>query len=214
MGFIHTVIVRGFSLVICNIISANFLYSSPKLSLMKDLGDEVAFVGRSNAGKSSLINALLVKNLAKTSKTPGRTKHAVVYEVALTSEAGIKKTIVVDLPGYGFANMSKVESKDSQELLWEYLNFRQELKAIFLLVDARRDLDEREIEIIDFCKSKRIQLFLILTKVDKIVKSKRKPVLHKIGDQLSLEKEHIMFHSVFEQDSTKEIRQIIYGLIK
>src|SRR6201999_2680674 len=92
-------------------IESEFIYSAPKLSLMRDLGPEVAFIGRSNAGKSSLINAICDKDLARTSKTPGRTRHAVAYRLAMHDDEE-KSLTLIDLPGFGFALMSKTEAAE------------------------------------------------------------------------------------------------------
>ena len=191
---------------------ASFVYSCPKLSMMRDYGDEVAFFGRSNAGKSSLINSVMKKELAKTSKTPGRTRHAVVYDVRLKKNVDQKKIYLVDLPGFGFALMSKEEALEVENLVFSYLENRANLKAAFLLMDIRRVPNEVDLKIIEICIEKNIKLFLVLTKYDKVAKSKLKPTLQNIYQHIKLAPSHVVMHSTFFADSSEDIRKKIFDL--
>lgn len=187
----------------------NFLYSCPQLSQMKDFGDEIAFFGRSNVGKSSLINSVTNKQIAKTSKTPGRTRHAVVYDLILKNNDLQKQVCLVDLPGFGFALMSKEQAKEIEKLVFSYLEFRSNLKMVFLLVDIRRTPNEMEFKLIEICKQRNIKVFLVLTKYDKLAKAKLKPAIKNFIEITKLDKEQIIIHSTYFHDSSEAIREKI-----
>lgn len=181
---------------------------------MRDLSSEIAFIGRSNAGKSTLINALCQKKgLARTSKTPGRTRHAVVYDILLQAHDTEKAINFVDLPGFGFALMSKTEAQACENLIFSYLRKRRQLKLIILLLDIRRSLDEREQEIIAIAKARDVSLLLVLTKCDKLPLAKRKPIVNKMAEQLSLDKKSIILHSnennVYSDDLMNKLFAIV-----
>lgn len=130
----------------------------------EDSGSEIAFVGRSNAGKSTALNAIFGrKNIAKTSKTPGRTQ--------LINFFGVDDDCrVVDLPGYGFAAVSKEKRKQWDELISAYFRTRDALKGVFLIVDSRRMITELDRLFIDFYLPFDKSLHVILTKSDKLKK--------------------------------------------
>ncbi len=144
--------------------SIQFLKSASKMNqLPQDSGYEVAFAGRSNAGKSSALNTLTgIKQLARTSKTPGRTQLINVF--AMPDE----KYRVIDLPGYGYAKVSKSVKKDWQEHLSEYLKQRQCLKGLFLLMDVRHPLKELDRAMIDWSIVNQLPIHVLLTKSDKL----------------------------------------------
>jgi GTP-binding protein len=192
------------------VLSSEFLYSVPKLSLMRNFGDEIAFLGRSNTGTSSLINAIAKKkDLARTSKTPGRTRHAVVYRIVYDFKDQEKAVTLVDLPGFGFASMSKAEAQDCERLIFSYLKNRSFLKIIVLLLDIRRSLDEREKQIIAIAKERNISLILVLTKADKLSVSQRKPSAYKIAEEIDLGKENIIMHSINDEASTVQLQKFL-----
>jgi len=137
---------------------------------------EVAFAGRSNVGKSSLINALLSrKNLVRTSKGPGCTRQINFFDIRARDDA---RLVLVDLPGYGFAKRSKAERAQWADLIEGYLLKRPSLRAIVLLVDARRGLEEDDLELLDFVEKRRgsalppLHTVVVATKVDKLPRSK------------------------------------------
>jgi GTP-binding protein len=139
---------------------------------------EVAFAGRSNVGKSSVLNALCNRrDLFKTSKTPGRTRTVVHAEARLESGA---KIFLVDLPGYGYARVSKAASAAWGELIEGYLRNRATLHLVVLIVDARRGLEEEEADLASFLGEARIPYLLAATKMDRIAKSGRKLALEKL----------------------------------
>jgi GTP-binding protein len=132
---------------------------------------EVAFAGRSNVGKSSLINALTNrKNLARASNTPGRTQELNFFDLA----AG--RAYLVDLPGYGFAEAPKSHVDAWNRLMLDYLRHRANLKRVFLLIDARRGLGPVDKDVLDLLDKSAVNYQVVLTKTDKIGKSELAPV--------------------------------------
>lgn len=137
---------------------------------------EFAFFGRSNVGKSSLINLLLNrKNLVKVGSRPGMTQSVNFFLVntVFESSSNAKKTafILTDLPGYGYAKVNKNTVKNIDAMLYEYCINRKLLKTIFLLMDIRRDVAEAELKTISFFKELNIKVIVIATKADKIAKT-------------------------------------------
>ena len=193
------------------ILKSEFAYSVPKLSLMLDFGDEMAVLGRSNSGKSSLINALCQKkDLARTSKTPGRTRHAVVYELLMARSLEKRPVTLVDLPGFGFASMSKVEAAECEKLIFSYLQGRENLTLILLLLDIRRLPDEREKQIIAIAQERGIKLCLILTKSDKLSLSAQKPAMIKINAELGLNAKSLFLHSTHDEKLSKNLQELVF----
>jgi len=145
-------------------------------------GPEIAFAGRSNVGKSSLLNMMLArKGLARTSRTPGCTRQINFFDVAV---AGGPKLVFVDLPGYGYAKVSKAESRDWKKLLEGYLQERSTLEAVVVLVDARRGVEQEEQDLVEFLGLRKgLPVFVAVTKLDKLSKSEQKPRLMQIEKQ-------------------------------
>lgn len=124
--------------------------------------NEIAFVGRSNAGKSSLINALTGrKSLARVSQTPGATRQINFFNLA-------GRLMLVDLPGYGFAKRSKTESQQWQEMIFSYLRRRARLRRVALLVDARRGVMDSDREVMALLDQTGVSYGLVLTKADEL----------------------------------------------
>ncbi len=140
---------------------------------------EIAFAGKSNVGKSSLINALINrKALARTSAKPGKTQTINFYNVE-------KKLYFVDLPGYGFANVSHEISEKWGVMIENYLNTSANLKAIFLLVDIRHEPSKNDLTMYDFVVQKGFKPIIIATKYDKISKNALNKQLKVIRETLS-----------------------------
>ena len=138
----------------------------------KDVGSEVAFVGRSNSGKSTAINSITNRNsLAKTSKTPGRTQLINFFKVNENKR-------FVDLPGYGFAKASKEKQKSWNRLVTNYIKYRQSLKGVVLIIDIRRGFGEMDLMFLDFYLPLNKQLHILLTKADKLSKQKQSLILN------------------------------------
>ena len=132
---------------------------------------EVAFVGRSNAGKSSLVNALTGrKSLARVSQTPGATRQINFFNLG-------DKLMLVDLPGYGFAKRSKTEALAWQEMIFAYLRGRARLRRVALLIDARRGPMDTDIQVMDLLDRAAVSYGLVLTKADKLKAAGRQEAL-------------------------------------
>lgn len=144
---------------------AQFLLSAPSLKASpEDLGYEVIFAGRSNAGKSSVINALTQqKKLAKISKTPGRTQHLVFFELD-------EQRRLVDMPGYGYAKVPEAVKKQWHIDIGEYFAKRQCLVGAVLVMDVRRGLTPFDKMMLDWCVSINLPTQILLTKTDKLKK--------------------------------------------
>lgn len=133
---------------------------------------ELAVAGRSNCGKSSLINALTGRaKLARTSSTPGRTQQIIFFQVSFGSEH--EPFYLVDLPGYGYARASKVTRQAWGELVTSYIDSRETLRALVLLNDARRPLADEERDLLSWASSRGLRSLVVLTKADKLNKSER-----------------------------------------
>lgn len=158
---------------------ARFLISAGKLSqLPEDQGYEVAFAGRSNAGKSSAINVLTGnQQLARTSKTPGRTQ-LINYFYLDDSRR------LVDLPGYGYAKVAKEVKQQWDALLDDYLRSRQSLRGLILLMDCRHPMKEFDVQLIHWCASAGLPLHILLTKSDKLKKGAAANALQSVTAQL------------------------------
>ena len=148
-----------------NLENINFIKSANQVSQFpEDSGREIAFVGRSNAGKSTALNAIFRrKNIAKTSKTPGRTQLVNFFSVDDDCR-------VVDLPGYGFAAVSKKKRKQWDELISDYFRTRDALKGVFLIIDSRRMITQLDHLFLEFYLQLGKSLHVVLTKADKLKK--------------------------------------------
>ena len=123
---------------------------------------EIAFVGRSNAGKSSLINALTSrKSLARVSHTPGRTREINFFKLG-------ERLMLADLPGYGYAKASKTMTAEWQKLIFSYLRGRASLRRVSLLIDARRGILDLDREVMDLLDEAAVSFAVVLTKIDKL----------------------------------------------
>ena len=160
--------------------NAQFHSSFPQpRQLPADRGVEVAFAGRSNSGKSSAINVLCTqRNLARTSRTPGRTQHLVVFEL----EPGRR---LIDLPGFGYAKVSKTMRAHWQRALPEYLEQRRSLTGLVLLMDVRHPLKPQDVILISWCARADVSLHILLNKADKLGRGAATAVLHDVERYLA-----------------------------
>ena len=140
---------------------------------------EVAVAGRSNAGKSSLINLWTGSKIAHVSKTAGKTRLLNFFEVR-------RKYILVDMPGYGFASRSNSEVKDWQTMVENYLFTRKNLCGLILVMDMRREWTEDEEMLKSFCSQQDIPITVALTKSDKLAYGRQKNILQKMKQQAGL----------------------------
>ena len=160
--------------------SARFTLSVPELRRMPpDRGREVAFAGRSNTGKSSAINELCGQRaLARTSRTPGRTQHLVVFEL----DAGRR---LVDLPGFGYAKVSKSLRAHWERELPAYLERRAALAGLILVMDIRHPLREQECTLIGWAAAAGVPLHILLSKADKLGRGAQAEALRKVSRYLA-----------------------------
>lgn len=167
------------------LVDTRFVTSAPNVEALPETGiPEIAVIGRSNVGKSSLLNRWIGrKRLARTSRTPGRTQLLNLFSV---TGAGIQYG-VVDLPGYGFADAPKNARAGWMEMIEEYLSQRQELILVLHLFDIRRGVEDEDAEIFRWAGEAREGAVLaVATKLDKLPKAKQKPAVAAIAKRLEL----------------------------
>lgn len=166
---------------VLNFQQAKFLTSASKLNQCPpDIGAEVAFAGRSNAGKSSALNALTRQTkLARTSKTPGRTQLINFFTM------GDPLVRIVDLPGYGYARVAKSTKADWDEHLEEYLQHRETLKGLVLLMDIRHPLKEFDQDMLDWAVTSGLPVHVLLTKADKLKRGAAQNILLQVRKTIS-----------------------------
>ncbi len=188
--------------------SAEFIKSAVKSSHYPDeMLPEVAFAGRSNVGKSSLINTLVNrKRLVKTSSTPGRTQLINFFDIN-------KSFSFVDLPGFGYAKVPKKVKREWAPMIETYLSSRQTLKCVILLMDIRRIPKEDEKNFIDWFHHFNLSRILVLTKADKLSKQKAQIQQNKIAKELEIDRsELLLFSSKTRAGKEKIWKQIEYIL--
>lgn len=163
-----------------NFSQTRFLKSAPTLALSpKDCGIEVAFVGRSNAGKSSAINVIVgQQKLARTSKTPGRTQLMNFFEVD-------EDRRLVDLPGYGYAQVPERVQSQIQVMLQSYLTNRHCLQGLILLMDIRQALTHRDHTLLQIAQERALPVHILLTKCDKLKRGASNNILLQIRKNLT-----------------------------
>ena len=191
-----------------NITKAIFKCSSERISQVpKDALCDIAFIGRSNVGKSSLINCLTAqKNLAKTSSTPGLTKminYFVVNELFR----------IVDLPGYGYAKTGHKHIANWSGLMEKYLTCSPNLKTVFVLVDCRHEPSELDKMMLEFLNSYQIPYLIVATKVDKLAKSKIPQACAMIAKTLGVRKELVQGFSSENRFGREKLLEYIENLI-
>ena len=162
-----------------NYAKTHFILSAPDIThLPIDTGVEIAFAGRSNAGKSSALNTLTnQKALARTSKTPGRTQLINLFEVE-------ENCRLVDLPGYGYAQVPEAIKRKWQKSLGEYLQKRESLKGLIVLMDIRHPLKDLDQQMIEWAVSVKIPVMLLLTKADKLASGAQKKQVNMVKEAI------------------------------
>ena len=167
---------------------------------------EVAFVGRSNVGKSSLLNMLTdQKNLAKTSKTPGRTQ---LVNFFLTED----RARLVDLPGYGFADVPEAVQRQWNTLMHDYLTKRQHLLGILILLDIRRLPSVHDHVMVDMVNENNIPFLLVLTKSDKLGRNDAFNQKHKIAKSLNIPPKQLLVTSTLSKEGMADVRNCLDAL--
>src|SRR2546423_10594741 len=160
-----------------DVLDATFIAEARSLAgLPAEAAPEIAIAGRSNVGKSSLLNRLAARrSLARTSKTPGRTRGLVLYDLSVRFAGEDERTGVrlVDLPGYGYAQVSQDERRGWQALVEGYVRGRGALRLCLILVDARRALEAEEAQLVEWLESLEVPHRIVVTKVDKLSAGER-----------------------------------------
>ena len=180
---------------------------------------EIVVVGRSNVGKSSFINALCNrKKLAYVGNTPGKTRMINFFNIDTIDEYFTffnidDKWMLVDVPGYGYAKMSKSLLIQMGNMMEEYFSSRHQLKAVISLVDARHEAKRDDIDMISSLKEKNIPIIVVATKVDKIPKTKRIKALKTISQSLQIPLRNIYGVSSTEKTGFEDVTQKIYEVL-
>lgn len=168
---------------------------------------EIAFAGRSNVGKSSLLNSLVRrKSFARVSKTPGRTREINFFRIN-------NQFLFVDLPGYGYARISKEKKAEWRPLIESYLGRTAQLRGLVLLLDIRRDPSDDDRSMLDFLAQLEIPTIVALTKSDKITRASVQTRVNDISRSLSVEAEQIIPFSVMSGNGRVELLEAIMQLV-
>jgi GTP-binding protein len=174
--------------------SADFLFGAPSMKAIRKQGlAEVAIVGRSNVGKSSFINRMVARKLARVSGKPGSTRELNFYAIDGRWRGASSQLCLVDMPGFGFARLSKVERESISRLAVDYMRERRQLQAVVLLNDCRREPGEEELAIQFTCASEGIPLVIVLTKFDTLRQGQRAGALLQVASGYNLEPGDVLF---------------------
>ena len=189
-----------------NQLNASFIVSAEKLSQCPDFNlPEFPLLGRSNVGKSSFINALANnKKLAKTSNTPGKTRLINFFNFS-------DNFIVADLPGYGYAKVSKEAQARWQKYLEEYLLKREQIKSLIQFIDARHDIQKNDMQMREWVKAYDLPIFTVVTKIDYIPRGKHLKVLQNIKKQFGGD---VLPFSAVEKQYCEQIIEYLINLCK
>jgi len=188
--------------------SAEFIKSAFKpQDYPPDLMPEVAFAGRSNVGKSSLINTIVNrKKLARTSSTPGRTQSINFFCIN-------KKISFVDLPGYGFAKVPREIKRQWKPMVEQYLENRRSLALVVVILDSRREPASDDINLLEWLNFSAIPILIVMTKTDKLSQNKRAKQKSLIRKMLTLEEHQIVSFSAINGEGKDELwKKILSGL--
>jgi GTP-binding protein len=169
---------------------------------------EVAFAGRSNVGKSSLLNALVRrKSFARVSRTPGRTREINFFRVNNTF-------VLVDLPGYGYARISKTKKAEWRPMIESYLRRTTQLRGIVLLLDIRREPSEDDRAMLDFLSELGVPTIVALTKADKLTKADARAKVADVSRMLALEPDQVIQFSTQTGEGRMELLEAIAQLVE
>lgn len=165
-------------------------------------------MGRSNVGKSSLLNRIVGRrSLAHTSKNPGKTRTVNLYSVD-------ENFFLVDLPGYGFARVSKTERAGFSKLIMEYLSTRQELIGIVWLLDIRRDPSREDMAIADLLGSRGVPVLVAITKADKVSRTKRMGRVHTIAEAAGVAETQCVITSARTREGVGDLVESVMDLVR
>ncbi len=192
-----------------NFKNTRFIKSLPSIKLKEDDKlKEVLFVGRSNVGKSSLLNCLCDnKNLAFVSSKPGHTKLLNFYNVD-------QKFYLVDAPGYGYSKSNISEINLFSEMMEDYFSNTFNLALVVFLLDSRRKLNDDDLQLINFFKEENINFVIVLTKADKLNQSQRYQITHHIKDTLNINIDDMIFTSTLKKENIDKLKKSIEYYLK
>lgn len=188
-----------------------FLYGITDIKQLKEQGRAVsiAFIGKSNVGKSSLINAITNSKISISSKTPGRTREINFFSIG-------DRLNFVDMPGYGFALATEQQKSQWRYLIYDYLRFSKSLKLIFVLVDSRKGLMEDDIDLFCMLEEMGVKYRVILTKIDCINRGELQDVLIKTNGELlnnGLNAGDVFAVSASKRYGLVDVRDVICGVV-
>lgn len=190
---------------------ASYLISAHTLRQLPEGGREVCFAGRSNAGKSSALNALCHHTgLARTSKTPGRTQQLVYFQV----EEG---RYLVDLPGYGYAKVPPELRAHWQEFVNRYFQIRETLAGLVVVMDCRHPLRDYDLQMLDFAAARQLPAHCLLTKADKIGRGEQGKTLAAVRKQLAERYGELVTLQLFSSSGKlgiEEARSVVCGWLQ
>lgn len=195
-------------MTINSLAGARFIKSARSLAdLADDSGREVAFAGRSNAGKSTAINALVgQKALARTSRTPGRTQLINLFGVGSDDD-----TRLIDLPGYGYAKVPEAMRKEWGRTLAEYFAHRQSLAGVVVIMDIRHPLKDTDRQMVDFALERELPVLCLLTKADKLSNNQIQKTIQQLRREPALMQVTWLPFSGVSKVGVPEARGIIVG---
>lgn len=192
-------------------LALRFVSSATRTQQLPDSEAEVAFVGRSNVGKSSLINALAnQKQLARVSNTPGRTQLINLFElVDRATRDDSRPATVVDLPGYGFAKVPGRVRKDWAPMIEGYLLDREPLAMVYVLVDGEIGPTPLDVQMLDWLRESEIPHTVVATKMDKVKSSKRRTRRHELAAGCQLDVGDIVWVSAAKNVNLDQLRSLV-----
>ena len=172
---------------------------------------EIAFVGRSNVGKSSMINALTGRRkLVRVSNTPGRTRTLNFFDVLLERGELRRAVRLADLPGYGFAKVSRDERANWERMITTYLQRRTSLRGVVAIVDAEVGATEDDVRTLAYLVSAGRRVLVAATKLDRLGKARRKPALATIAERLSVPRDSVLGFSATEKLGVPEVWESLW----
>jgi GTP-binding protein len=191
---------------------ARFVAAASALDRLPPPGPpEVAVAGRSNCGKSTLVNAIAGRaRLARVSATPGRTQELVFFSLTLD---GGERLQLVDLPGYGYARASREAQRRWSQLVTAYIDSRPTLRALLVLLDARRAPEQEERDLLRWAALRSLAVHVVLTKADKLRRSERIPARERARAALALDRDPLL-HAIDDADAAAALRAELASLVE
>lgn len=195
---------------------AEFVTSWPKWKTgVLEARPEVCVVGRSNVGKSSLLNTLVARhNLARTSQTPGRTQALNVFDVALRKDGETRALHLIDLPGYGYAEAPPEVRAQWRPMVESYFDGTRLLRLALVLLDARREKpNEGDLETLDMLADHNVPTLLVVTKIDKLPKTQRVKPLKSIASTLEVERDSMLVFSSVTREGRDDLLDVVFDAV-